>query len=136
MADPIPVAAYGRNAQVTEAIRAKLLPDFDIVHSCLDLSAAEAELPLLCAGELDTTAVSGLGSNAALPVTDRKVPKAILLGGGIPDEEVERLSELIKAKAPNINLVRVTKEDVLSAGASGPDPDVITRIYREKMAAL
>jgi hypothetical protein len=33
MANPVPVACYGHNAKVAEAVKEKLLPDYDGTHS-------------------------------------------------------------------------------------------------------
>jgi hypothetical protein len=111
---------------------------FKVVHTCLDLSAATTELPLLCSGDVSVETSSGLGSNVGLPVNERRVPKVIFFGGGIPEEEYERVTTLVRASAghDSVSFLRVTREDVLAAGASGPDPDVIAKIYRDKIAAL
>lgn len=108
------------------------------MHTCLELSAAEAELPLLCSGELSATASSGLGSNAQLPVPERRIPKAVFFGGGIPEEEMERVKKLVSEKAGSdaVRFLRVTRDEVLATGATGPNPDIIARLYREKVADL
>jgi hypothetical protein len=156
MATPTPIAIYGRDAKIAEAVREKLLPDIDgeppqlinipsqtnleqVVHTCLTLSQAESELPLLCAGSLSTTPASGLGSNASLPESSRRVPKAVFFGGFIPEEEVERVQQLVRDKggaAQTIKFFRITRDEALAAGATGPDPDVIAKIYRVKVAGL
>jgi hypothetical protein len=64
------------------------------------------------------------------------VPRAIIFGAGIPDEEVERVAAAVRAKAPGVKPIRVTKEDVHASGASGPNPDVIVKILREKLSAI
>jgi hypothetical protein len=111
-------------------------PRLPVVHSCFDLSSAEEELPLLCAGELSAVPSSGKGSNATVPAEERKMPKAVFFGGGVSDDEYQSLSARIKEKAPDMVFQRVTKEDVMKAGAKGPNPDVIAKIYREKMANI
>ncbi|OAA56526.1 hypothetical protein SPI_07533 [Niveomyces insectorum RCEF 264] len=136
MASPIPICSYGNNSQAAQGVRAKLLPDYDVAHICLSLGAAESELPALCAGELTTEPSSGLGSNAGLPAADRKVPRAIVFGGGVPDDEVDRVTKAVQARAPGIKPIRIQRQEVLAAGAEGPNPDVIAKLLKEKLAAI
>lgn len=110
-----------------------------VVHTCLDLAAAESELPALCAGDLSAAPSSGVGSNAHVPQDQRRVPKAVFFGGGIPEEEMERVQRLVREKAGGddaVKFLRITREEVLAAGAAGPDPDVIAGLYRSKVAGL
>ncbi len=90
----------------------------------------------MCAGELGTEASSGLGSNAALDVGARKVPRSIIFGGGIPEDEIERVTQAVRARNPDVKPVQVTRQDVLDAGAQGPNPDIIVKILREKLANI
>ncbi len=64
------------------------------------------------------------------------MPRAIIFGGSIPDEEVARVTEAVKAKAPGITPIRVTRQDVLDAGAEGPNPEIIAKLLREKLAVI
>ncbi len=105
-----------------------------VVHTCLDIAAAEAELPALCAGDVSVAATSGLGSNVAKASAERVVPKVVFFGGDISDSDVEKLSGLIREKAPAMLFVKVSKLDVLKAGGLGPNPDVIAKVYRKKMS--
>lgn len=108
-----------------------------VVHTCLDLPSAESELPALCAGELSAAPSSGLGSNASVPEPSRRVPKAVFFGGGIPEEEIERVQQLVREKGGDaVRFLRITREEVLAAGAAGPDPEVIAKLYRSKVADL
>ncbi|OAA58488.1 hypothetical protein SPI_06561 [Niveomyces insectorum RCEF 264] len=134
MATPVPVASLGRDAKVSEAVRERLLPDYDVVHTCLDLSAAEVELPALFAGDLTIANAAGLGSNVSKPAGERAVPKIVLFGGDIPDDEVSRVTAAIRARTPSIRSIKVSKLDVLKAGGLGPNPDVIAKVYRKKIA--
>ena len=97
------------------------------------MATAETELPLICSGELNAVAASGLGSNATKPAAERVAPKVVFFGGDISDSDVEKLSTLVKAKAPEAIFVKVSKLDVLKAGGLGPNPDVIAKVYRKKM---
>ncbi|KAK4162796.1 hypothetical protein QBC43DRAFT_265594 [Cladorrhinum sp. PSN259] len=134
---PIPVATYGKDPKMAESVRAKLLPDIEVVHCVLSLEAALAELPSLCAGELEISPSSGLGTNSATSdVSARKVPQAVFFGGGFTDEEFDKISAAVHARAPGVHMVKVQKRDVLAAGSIGPNPDTIAKIYRKKMAAL
>ncbi|KAK3384933.1 hypothetical protein B0H63DRAFT_173807 [Podospora didyma] len=136
MVAPIPIASFGNNTQVAQDIRARLLPEYDIAHICLSLEAAETELPAICGGNLDTEPSSGLGSNASLPVGERKVPRAIIFGGGIPDDQVRLIREAVLAKAPEVKPIHLTRQDILNAGGNGPDPEIIGRLLRQKLAEL
>jgi len=60
-------------------------------------------------------------------------PKVVFFGGDISDSDVEKLSTLVKAKAPDALFVKVSKLDVLKAGGLGPNPEVIAKVYRKKM---
>ncbi|KAH8893647.1 hypothetical protein GQ53DRAFT_840027 [Thozetella sp. PMI_491] len=136
MAAPMPIASYGNNSQVAQDVRAKLLPEFDIVHIAVNLEAAEAELPLVAAGELDAVPASGLGTNATLPVAERKAPKAIIFGGGIPEDEVTKVTTAVQAKAPGAKFVRVTREDFENLGLQTPNPEAIVKILKEKLSSI
>ncbi|KAB5576022.1 hypothetical protein GE09DRAFT_1215752 [Coniochaeta sp. 2T2.1] len=144
MAAPIPIAIYGRDGKIAEAIRELLLPDIDVVHTSLTLSSASTELPLLLSGALSTAPSSGLGSNASRPESDRLVPRAVFFGGGVPEEEVQLVQRLVLEKLGldgakgegGPKFLRVTREEVLAAGAKGPDPGVIAGIYRRKVEGL
>ncbi len=102
----------------------------------MELEAAEKELPALCAGETDVAPTSGLGSNAAAPAAERKVPQAVFFGGGFSDSEYDKITTAVKARAPNVHFVKVQKLDVLAAGSFGPNPDTIAKIYSKRLAAL
>ncbi|KAB5550908.1 hypothetical protein GE09DRAFT_1222725 [Coniochaeta sp. 2T2.1] len=145
MAAPIPIAIYGRDGKIVEAIRELLLPDIDVVHTSLTLPTASTELPLLLSGALSTAPSSGLGSNASRAESERLVPKAVFFGGGVPEEEVELVQRLVleklgegegDGKEGGPKFLRVTREEVLAAGAKGPDPGVIAGIYRRKVEGL
>ena len=108
-----------------------------VVHICLDLETATSELPAVCAGNLESDPASGLGTNAGLPAAERKTPRAIIFGGGIPDDEVERVGEAVRAgPGAGVRLVRVARQEVLDAGAEKPNPEVIVGILRGKLAGL
>jgi hypothetical protein len=66
------------------------------------------------------------------------VPKAVFFGGGVPEEEFERVKRLVSERvgSDKVRFLRVTRDEVLAAGATGPNPDVIARLYREKVAGL
>ncbi|KAK4151053.1 hypothetical protein C8A00DRAFT_45678 [Chaetomidium leptoderma] len=137
MASPIPLASFGANPEIAEQIRRLLLPEYEIVHICTNLSDATAELPQVCAGRLDTPAASGLGSNASVDVADRKAPKAIIFGGGIPDDEVTAVTEAVHGAAgAAVKVVRVTRADILATGATGPSAEVIAGVLRGELVGL
>ncbi|KAK3940848.1 hypothetical protein QBC46DRAFT_119533 [Diplogelasinospora grovesii] len=133
------VATYGRDPKIAQSVSAKLLPDIEVVHVCLDLPTALRELPPLFSGDLSITPSSGLGSNTSLPPSDRKIPTAVFFGGGFSDDEYHTITTTISAAAANpdndIKFVKVQKRDVLAAGSFGPNPDTIARIFRKKLAS-
>ncbi|KAM7192153.1 hypothetical protein V8F20_008988 [Naviculisporaceae sp. PSN 640] len=133
MASPIPIASFGNNSQVAQDIRNKLLPEYDITHICLTLESATTELPLLFAGEVTTEPSSGLGSNVGIPAEQRKVPQALIFGGGVPEEHVKAVTEAVLAKAPSAKPIHITREQVVSAGGQGPNADVIAKVLKAKL---
>ncbi|KAK0727467.1 hypothetical protein B0T26DRAFT_672128 [Lasiosphaeria miniovina] len=135
---PTPVATYGRDPKIAQSVHEKLLPDYEVVHACFDIDSALSELPAICAGELETTPSSGVGVNSTeAEASKRRAPVAIFFGGaGISEDEFERITAAVRERAPGVHFVRVQKRDVLAAGSFGPNPDVIAKIYRKKMAAL
>ena len=102
----------------------------------MDITSAVAELPALCAGDLSTTPSSGLGTNATVDASQRRAPKAIIIGGGVPAEEVAQLKAAVAAAAPDVATVVVNRSDILAAGGSGPDPELIAQLLKEKLSAL
>ena len=107
-----------------------------VVHACTTLASAMAEFPPLCAGSLETLPSSGIGNNAVQPLCDRRVPKAIVFGGTMPDEDVAAVMEAVGAQTPGVMPVRVTRQDILDRGADTPNPGVISMVLHEKLGAL
>jgi hypothetical protein len=133
----IPIAAYGRHAPVAEGVRQKLLPEYDVVHTCLDLESAENELPAVFGGALETSAASGLGTNAERDPSARLAPKILFFGAGIPAEEIEQVSGAVSAKAPGTYFVHISPDDIKAAGGQGPpDLDIISKVLKEKFGKL
>lgn len=74
-----------------------------------------------------------------MPVGERRVPRGIIFGGGVGDEDLERVMRAVRERVPEENgvkVVRVTREDVLAKGATGPSAGVIGEVLREKLAGL
>ena len=182
----IPVASFGNNPKVAQAIREKLLPEYDglssrssltlplvfnpslnsdlnlhpshlnlhhapfslqpsltnhptVVHTTLTLPTSLSELPALCSGTPSPTSSpsSNLGSNAsASSPAEIKVPKAIIFGGGVSAADAEQVKEAVLAKNAEVKFVRLTREDMVAAGAEGPDPEVIGRLLKEKLGEV
>ena len=128
---PIPIASFGTNSAVGSAINDKLLPEYEIVHASLDLETALKELPAIASGNLAEGPKSGLGTNATADASARKAPKAIIIGGTVPADEAAQL----KAAAPGVVFVQVTREDIVAAGGSGPDVDLIVKLFKQKLGA-
>ncbi len=77
-----------------------------------------------------------MGTNASLPEGERKVPRAIIFGGGIPEEEIARVTQAVQARAPGIKPIRISRQEILDAGVQGPNPEVIVKILKTKLAAI
>jgi hypothetical protein len=73
-----------------------------------------------------------------VPESERRIPKVVFFGGAIPDEEYEQVKKAIieKAGPEAVRILRVNREDVFALGGTGPDPDLIAKIYRQKVASL
>ncbi|KAL2194060.1 hypothetical protein P885DRAFT_80588 [Corynascus similis CBS 632.67] len=139
MTTSIPLASLGARADVAKEIQSRLLPEYDLVHMCLSPDSAIAELPGLCAGGASAGSVvssSGLGSNISRPDAERRLPRGIIFGGGIGEEDVARVMDAVHREAPGIKAVRVTRDAILATGAQRPSPEIITRILREKLGAM
>lgn len=110
-----------------------------VVHISLDLPTALSELPALCNGQLDTPSACSLGSNASQPdISQRRVPRAIVFGGSVTDEDYKAVVEAVNNRGgelPVIKMVRVTKGDVLGMGGKGPEPGVVAMAVRGRLVA-
>ena len=104
-----------------------------MVHVALDRETALAELPAIASGDVSVAPSSGLGSNANVDAGERKVPKALIFGGGLPEGDIKAVTEALCNAAPNVKPIVVTKGDILAAGGTGPDPDLISRLIKEKL---
>jgi len=94
--------------------------DGTVVHICTDKETALKELPAICAGDVSTPQASGLGTNAT--GSNKQVPKGVVFGGRLPDEEYEEMTKAIQAKAPGVRVVRVERADLEKAGLPAPPP--------------
>ena len=111
------------------------------MHTTLTLPSTTSELPALLSGDLSITPSSGLGTNASRPEAERVIPRAVFFGGGVPDDEVQRVQRVITERLGGetegkVAFLQVTREEVLALGASGPEPGVIAQVYRKKVAGL
>ncbi|KAK4229256.1 hypothetical protein QBC38DRAFT_472980 [Podospora fimiseda] len=136
MATPIPIASVGANPAIVRDIQLQLLPEYKIVHVCFDPVTATSELPGICSGDHDIEPSSGLGTNAHRSAADREIPKAIIFGGGVSGDEAQAITQAVHDKVPEIKALHVTKQDILDAGAEGPNPEVISAVLRKKLVAL
>ncbi|EGS24097.1 uncharacterized protein CTHT_0000280 [Thermochaetoides thermophila DSM 1495] len=140
----IPVASLGANPEVAKQIKELLLPEYDLVHMCLSLESASTEFTEILSGNLEVAPSSGIGSNVDKPTTERRVPRAIVLGGGVSDEDYVALKEALvkgglKVEGDGedvVKFVRVLRDDILALGASRPDPTVISQVIRKKLGQL
>lgn len=130
-----PIASFGNNSAIGSSINEKLLPEYEIVHASLDLETALKELPAIASGNLADAPASGLGTNAKVDAGARKAPKAIIIGGTVPADEAEKVKAAISAAAPGVVFVQVTRDDIVAAGGSGPDVELIVKIFKQKLGA-
>jgi hypothetical protein len=130
---PTPIASFGHsaNAALGGEINEGLLPEYEIVHASVDLASALAELPKIASGDLSVAPSSGYGTNAGADAGSRKAPKAIIIGGTVPADEVSQ----IQAAVSGIPVITISREDIQAAGGSGPDPKVITKVFKQKLSA-
>ncbi|KAK4445061.1 Matrilin-4 [Podospora aff. communis PSN243] len=132
----IPVASFGSKVEFADAISDGLLPEFDVVHVVLNIEAALSELPAIASGNLDTPPASGLGSNTSADAAARKVPRAIIFAGNLPEDDIKSVQDAVSAVAPDVKFILITKEDILGAGVAGPpNPVVIAQILKDKLTA-
>ncbi|KAL2133094.1 hypothetical protein VTI74DRAFT_2925 [Chaetomium olivicolor] len=132
----VPLASLGANADFATKIQALLLPKYDTVHICLTPATATSELPEVCSGNLDTLPSSGLGSNVDRPASERRIPRAIIFGAGVQDDDVMSVMGAVRAKAPTVKMVRVTRKDIADAGADVPSPEVVAGVLKEILEGL
>jgi hypothetical protein len=95
-----------------------------------------AELPAVFAGDSAVESSSGLGSNVERAAGDRLTPKILFFGAGIGPDDVAKVSAAIAATAPDAKFVLVKPEEIQAAGGQGPDLDVISKVLKEKFAAV
>ncbi|KXX81470.1 hypothetical protein MMYC01_201753 [Madurella mycetomatis] len=93
-ADPIHIATYGKDPRSPRLAKQK------VVHCCLTVASALAELPALIAGNLTTLLTSGLDTNATVAdPSRRKIPRAVFFGGGFSDEGYEAIVNAVRERA-------------------------------------
>lgn len=117
-----------------------------MVHQCFDLAVAKAELPLLFRGDRAILPASGIGSNVSRPESERRIPRAVLVGGLISDAEFDELQKHVHVElGHDIAWFKLRVEDVikcLPAGAPMPSPatppaaETLAKAWREKLALL
>ncbi|KAK4128002.1 hypothetical protein N657DRAFT_642080 [Parathielavia appendiculata] len=114
----VPVALFGKDERVSEAVKEKLLPDFEVVHICNDVGSAVSEFPPLFRGK-------------------SRVPEAVFFGGNFSDAEYQAIVKAVmKTCGENVpKFIKCQKFDVLAAGSFGPNPNAIAKVFRKKMAA-
>ncbi|KXS97039.1 hypothetical protein AC578_2858 [Pseudocercospora eumusae] len=85
---PVPIALGGKEADISEDFIRLMLPEYDVVHVVNSAPNGIYEFPPLVTGEYSIP-VSGLGSNVNSP--SPKVPKAIFVGGGFSQWEINKM---------------------------------------------
>lgn len=145
----IPILTYGKEASNSKELSELLAPDYDgkpalfilhknsnishrntVIHCCLlPDNSAVTEIPAVLGGEA-ITPISKLGSNVHRPAHERKIPRAVVFGGAIPDEDVIAVKQAARKSG-------VREGDVVWLAVKGdksrgpPSADVIAAKIRE-----
>ncbi len=106
-----------------------------MVHVVFNVAAAEQELPALMTGDTSVPLASMEGTNAGRDQAERKAPKILFFSAGIAAADVAKITEAVKAAAPETLFVRPTPEEMKAAGATGPDAGLFAKVLKEKFAA-
>lgn len=130
----VPVAFFGLQPDLAQKIQEALEPEYDVVHTVFDLAAVETELAPLLQGDKGVVPASKLGSNADRALSERKVPVIVFFAGAISPEDVGKVTEVVGKVAPGTPLVQATRDEVKLAGATGPDPEIIAKVLKQKFA--
>ncbi|KAK4499205.1 hypothetical protein PRZ48_009718 [Zasmidium cellare] len=85
---PIPIVLCGKHPDMCDNFIRGMLPEYEVVHVCHNAPVAKSELPALLKGER-TEPCSGKGSNTK--TRSPKIPKAIFVGGGFSETELEEM---------------------------------------------
>ena len=119
----------------TMEIQPSLLTAMTVTHVVVgeDPSVAAREFRAVLSGDLSQLPSSGLGSNVKRPETERRVPLCIGAGGGVPEEEFERMKREI-GEVADVKFVKFKIEDVRATGhQGGPDPNILAPIMKRKL---
>jgi hypothetical protein len=129
----VPVLSYGRNMYMTIGVAQKLGPDYDVVHACLSYESAMEEIPALLAGDLSILPSSGFGSNLEREESERRMPRAVFCGAGVPQEEVDELRKVVaKVEGGGKDVIWIKVDGSKGIPGGGPPPpDVVVGYVRE-----
>ncbi|KAF2738613.1 hypothetical protein EJ04DRAFT_560616 [Polyplosphaeria fusca] len=81
-----PVVVCGRNPKVSEAVRANLVPEYEVIHILMSLEAAQADIPDLLSGKAPADPASNKGSQ-----NYTSTPVAVCIGGGYDDNAFDSM---------------------------------------------
>ncbi|TFK47036.1 hypothetical protein OE88DRAFT_1739068 [Heliocybe sulcata] len=125
--EPIPVIITGKPQLVAHPDLPKRLlnglkPKYEIAHFCFSAEAFEEEFPRVMKGESFAVS-SGVGSNANS--SNPRKPKAAVVGGGMTDEEYERMRAC--EGADQVKWVRIPTDtmDRLGPALEGLEHDIV-----------
>ncbi|KAF1349531.1 hypothetical protein BDV97DRAFT_170233 [Delphinella strobiligena] len=126
----IPILTYGKEASNSKQLSELLAPEYDVVHCCLlsDKSGV-TEIPAVLGGEA-ITPVSNIGSNVDRPSHERRIPRAVVFGGAIPEEHTNAIKDAARkagVKEGGVSWLAVRGDP--SRGS--PSADVIASKIRE-----
>jgi hypothetical protein len=132
---PIPIALYGRNIEMATGVAKNLLPEYDgnvvsrtvavtclmlcaVVYIALTMDVASEDIPKLVNGDTSVESKTGAGSNLHRSPGERLVPKAVLIGTGVPTEESDQIRSLLGEKTKDVAWVKLERNIYANADES------------------
>jgi hypothetical protein len=103
------------------------------VHIALTQAIALAELPALFEGDKSITPASKVGSNASKLEAERRIPRALLCGGGVSAEDMEEIrAATAEAAAKDVAWIKLTLDIYDRDANQNIKPDPKTAAQRSK----
>ncbi|KAF2638973.1 hypothetical protein P280DRAFT_508680 [Massarina eburnea CBS 473.64] len=122
----IPILVCGRNPIVAKGVREGMVPEYDVIHICLDPAKAVTEVPLILSGGTPSNHKDNLGSQ-----NYTRVPIAIAAGGGYSNEQFDAVK---KAADENKDAMKVVWLRADMSKVAGPPKEGEYDAYAKKTA--
>ncbi|KAK3294629.1 uncharacterized protein B0H64DRAFT_375398 [Chaetomium fimeti] len=130
MSTPIPIAFVNKHSLLARFIRDELLPDFDVVKTCHDLTDAGMDLRRCCDDPQAPSSHQGVGSNEEVDLKDRKAPRAVVIGLGLDEQETTTLQDMIERAVSGLVVVRVKVDYELEEAVVAMIPDLRNQLHK------